>query len=304
MKLHAIDISLLANSISRSSEYQRAKSSSPAEETKKAEEKTKPLGPSFAQQAQSATAARKGALGQRIAQIKAQLEAMMKLPAGSISPRMLKQLASELRSIVAEYKQLSEAASSGMPNVAVNPTVAGPSGATASGDAAGAAATAAAADAAAAAAESAPAVSEAEIEQALAAAEEEAPTQAGETEKENNAPGVFPNAPNETRRETGTINAKASSGAEGDKAFFEAVKDLSRKLKFLMTLVKNAANKDEEKEIKAAKKAIADLDDTISEAEEDLAGNQPVVAGVSYEASGTAVPEIAESAPVFVSEYA
>ncbi|MCL2635155.1 MAG: hypothetical protein FWD50_00795, partial [Betaproteobacteria bacterium] len=203
MKINASNISLLANLISRGSEYQGAKSGSPVEETKKDEEKekTKALAPSFAQQAQSASEARKGALGMRLAQIKSQLEALMKLPADSISPRVLRQLARELKAIVAQYQQLSGGTASAMPNASANPTVAGQAGAAATGDAAGAAATAAAAEAAAAeaaaAADSVPAVSAAEIEQALAAADEEATAPGSEVDKENNATGIFQNPPNE-----------------------------------------------------------------------------------------------------------
>ncbi|MCL2636314.1 MAG: hypothetical protein FWD50_06805, partial [Betaproteobacteria bacterium] len=70
------------------------------------------------------------------------------------------------------------------------------------------------------------------------------------------------------------------------------------------SLAKKATNKSEEREIKDTRKAIEELDETIHKAESDLAGNQPSVADVTYEASGTAVAEVADSAPAFVSEYA
>jgi hypothetical protein len=306
MKTYAMNTSLLVNSISRGREYQSAKSGGPAEEAKKSEEKekTKAPAPSFAQQTQNISDARKGGLGMRLAQIKSQLEILMKLPAGSISPRVLKQLAYELKAIVAEYKQLSAPAPGGTPNVSVNPTVAGQTNVAATGDATAAAAEAAAAEAAAA--ENAPVVSEANIEQAIAAAEEETAAPDSEVEEENEATGVSPNPPGESneKRETGTRDVKASAGNDGDRKFFELVKDLSQKLKFLMSLVKKATNDSEEREIKDARKAIKDLNETIHEAESDLAGNRPAVADVTYEASGMAVPEVVDSAPAFISEYA
>ncbi|MCL2658016.1 MAG: hypothetical protein FWD62_11500 [Betaproteobacteria bacterium] len=313
MKTYGINTSLLANSISRNGKYQNAKSGSPTEgaktNEKKEQEKIKTLAPSFTQQAQSASDARKGALGQRLAQIKSQLEALMKLPAGSISPRVLRQLARELKDIVAEYKQLPSPAPGGMLNVSVNPTVAGQAGSTATDDAATAVATAAAAEVAAAetaAAENAPAVSAAEIEQALAAADDEAATPGSEVEEENEATGASPNPPNESneKRKTGTVDVKTSAGNDGDRKFFELVKDLSQKLKFLLALVKKATNKTEEREIKDARKAVEDLDDTIHKAEDNLSGNQPLVADGTYEASGTTVPEVGDSAPALISEYA
>ena len=258
----------------------------------------------FSQIQQKASESKKSAARQRMAQLKSQIEAMMKFSMFDVNPRLIAQLAKELKSLVAEYGD------AGM-------SVAVPSTAGASSEAESGAEAAEAADSAVAAAsgneaddatknpdgsekiagaETSAAEKKTAEEASLTAAEktekEEAANGAGKNESaEENAAKSTPEeaapvaaevaaaqaALNAANAETAEPNLTKTDGDiksvltnQADREFFAEAKKLAQMLKYLMSLKKPPANEksQEAKDINAANKAIEDLGKSITKVEE------------------------------------
>ncbi len=229
----------------------------------------------------SAAETRKAAAQARMAQLKSQLESLMKYSMGSVNPRLIAQLAKELKSLVAQY---------GGTGVSI-PSV--PSASADSQTNANAAQDASAADDAPS--ETAAASSEAEIQSALAAASAAA-----------TAAGSEAAADDKTQARTssaipGEAHAK-QSGNSADKAFFEEAKKLAGIIKALLKKGREVDAEDEKK----AKKAIAEMDETIRKVESNVMNGESSRIGFSYESSGAPVsaPESSGNVATFVSTYA
>ncbi|QZA77311.1 hypothetical protein K4H28_13625 [Deefgea tanakiae] len=245
-----------------------------AQADKKSEPKN--IGLDFFKQMQSQktemVSSRKQAAQARMAQLKAQIENALRFAhIGSGNPRMVAQLAKELKALVAQY-----GGSSGSVGNMVMPTVNGEQGNTAQATAAteqGAEQSvdvAQMAEAAQVAAEATTAAASAEDAVAQDQAEEKTKDQL-----ENNA-----TTPNTSRQ-----------GDAGDKAFFALAKELAQKLKLLLA-IENQKIKTEadQKDAKIAKKEIEAVGEAIEKAEISVANEHAEIttmnASASYDAGG------------------
>ena len=287
-------------SASHSNESQNAEGGRQTDDTKKNEKSFAPL--NSTPQTPSVSEMRKNALRMRLGLLKKQVEGLVKFSRGNpdaINPRLIKQLARELKALVAEYGRLCRSTAGGAPNISVRVSVdqPGEQAVAAMGDASSAAVAAAAA---AAEAESAPPTSEAEIQQVLAAAAQAA------DQSTSGADGKIDEEDNDSDKKSGIgeTNTRGSSGNAEDRAFLEVAKKVAQMLKALLKTVKAASNEEEAKEIKKAKKEIEDLEETIRKVEESLFGGQTVGADLALEAGNASVPEVTASMPVFISTYA
>ncbi len=228
----------------------------------------------------SAAETRKAAARERMAQLKSQLEALLKYPVGSVSPRFIAQLAKELKSLVAQYG-------------GTGVSIPSESSATAASQPdADAAQDASAADGAAA--EDAAAPTEAEIQGALAAA---SAATAATTDSKAAADGKA------EARDSPAMPERAHARAAGnaaDKEFFEEAKKLAKIIKALLTKSKEADAED----VKKAKKAIEDMDETIRKVESNVMDGEPSRLEISYDPGGASVSEGAGAVATVISAYA
>ncbi len=229
----------------------------------------------------SAAETGKAAAQARMAQLKSQLEALMKYSMGSVNPRLIAQLAKELKSLVAQY---------GGTGISIPSVPSGSADSQASADAAqGASATDGAST------ETAAAPSEAEIQSALATAS-----------AATTAAGSEAAADDKTKAQTssaipGEMHAKGSANS-ADKAFFEEAKKLAGLIKALLKKGKEVNAEDEKK----AKQAIAEMDETIRKVESNVMDGESSRVEFSYEPSGAAVSvsESSGNVATFISTYA
>ncbi len=230
---------------------------------------------------------RKQAAQSRIAQLKAQIENAMRFAhIGSGNPRMVAQLAKELKSLVAQYggssgsvghigMQTISSSEQGTSSSATNNTE---QSAEQSVDAAQVA------EAAQVAAEATAAASSADK-----AAQQESNDKNGETDEKTNA------SPLDTSRH----------GNTGDQAFFALAKELAQKLKFLLA-IENQKVKTEiaQKEAKIAKNELQAVDEAIKKAEVGVANEHTQMATMDASVSYDASASISSSTESSVSTFA
>ena len=247
----------------------------------------------FSQQVQSAAEARKAAAYQRMAQLKSRLESLMKYSLGSVNPRLVAQLAKELKSLIAQY---GSAGGVSMP-VALNGPAMPQSGQ-------------AAAEQGAHTADKPP--TEAPV--AAEAVEKQVPSEA-EMRKALTALASVENA---SSKLTGEDAAKTplnnsiensrnkETGSAADREFFAEARKLARMIKALLrkNREREAADPQEAKDIREAKKAIREMEDTIGQTEREMMAGQTFASDLTYQPDATPAPESIGSVSTFISTYA
>ncbi len=249
----------------------------------------------LSKQLQSAEQMRKAAAWTRMAQLKSQLEALLQFSAGDVNPRLVAQLARELKSLVAQYGNPGGA----MPT-AVNIPTGSTGGSPADGDVP--AADDVPAEAPAAAEAETKAVegdipSEAEIQGIVAAA-----AAAAEDASASDAQKPGTDESNDERR--ASISLK-KPGDAADRAFFAEAKKLAQMIKSLLKghAKKAVSDPQEAKDAKDAKRAVDEMEKAIRDAEGQLSQGPSVAVELAYDPGGIAVAESAGDAPACISVY-
>ena len=237
-------------------------------------------------QKNSAQLKKKAALA-RMAQLKTQLEAMLKLAhTGAISPRLIAQMARELKSLVAQYGSANGGGSElRIPQFSVSGEGSAESAETVETVEASAEMAALAEEAEIAATETAN-VSETEIQAALAAAKEFENNPATKADETSDSDSV--------KQKTVQGVQDKSADMAADSAFFKEAKRLAKIIKLLMDASKKAESEQEIKEEKNAKRDIKEMDETIAKVEtETMAAYSSNLSVGGYGEAGDAVqPEI------------
>ncbi|WP_348946515.1 hypothetical protein ABHF33_08240 [Chitinibacter sp. FCG-7] len=221
---------------------------------------------------------RKSAAKARMAELKQRIENMMRFAGiGKGNPRLVAELAKELKALVAQYGG-STGAAVGMPasdnaSNTSNPSQAATAGQTGSEQA----------SAAAELAESATSASDKTSSDEKASAARTEPSAEKTDDPHQRGDGMQCSA---ERRPSG-------AGDAGDKEFFAEVKKLSSKLKQLLAMENRQLKTEmDQRELRAAKKSIQDVAEAVQKAETSVADEQAQIAiqqgGAIYSASGEA----------------
>lgn len=221
---------------------------------------------------------RKSAAKARMAELKQRIENMMRFAGiGKGNPRLVAELAKELKALVAQYGGSAGASMTASDNASntsntSQSATAGPTGSEP-------------ASTAAELAESSTSVSEQTSSDEKTSAAHSEPSGEKSTEKTGSQRADGTQSPAERR--------PGGAGDAGDKEFFAEVKKLSNKLKQLLAMENRQLKTEmDQRELRAAKKSLQDITEAVQKAEASVADEQAQIAiqqgGAIYSASGEA----------------
>jgi hypothetical protein len=234
---------------------------------------------------------RKQAAQSRIAQLKAQIENAMRFAhIGSGNPRMVAQLAKELKSLVAQYGGSSGSVGNiGIPTISSSEQGSTPQ-----------ASSSATNNAEQSAEQSVDAAQVAEAAQVAAEATATAASVDEATQQDaNNKNGEADEKPNASPQEA------SRHGNAGDQAFFALAKELAQKLKLLLAIENEKVKTEiEQKDAKTAKKEIEAVGEAIEKAEVSVTNEHEEIAAMNASASYDASGSVSSSTESSVSTFA